>query len=181
MTVSTFDPFRPVSDQELRDWLRHRNDLAVDQAVLDYVIPSSGMVTDGVAISMKLRAIARLVPSWRMTRAYRSGGGKIGLHECDMITILDRAQFWPTLVIRAATVALAVLISLLMAVPTWMSVLFGVMAWTTTGWRGRFAFPLLGIASALVVWFQLPLALLWAPLSLLMVLGSVSKVMGATR
>ncbi|WP_410663473.1 hypothetical protein [Amycolatopsis sp. lyj-84] len=168
MTVSTFDPFRPVPEPELREWLRERNERATDEVVLDYVIPLSGMIMPGAGFGMRLRALTRLVPSLRLTRTHRTRDGHIGLHECDMITVLHRTQLWPVLATRLATAALAVAMSLLMVVPGWVVAVFGATAWLATGWRARFAVPLLTVALAVLALERTSLALLWAPMVLLM-------------
>jgi hypothetical protein len=169
MNVSTFDPFGPATDRKLRDWLVERNERDVDEVVLDYAIPLSAMATRGVGLGMRLRALGRLVPSWRMTRAHRSRDQRIGLYECDMFTVLERTLLWPVLAVRLTAMALAVLAGLLIAAPDLVLVLLGVTAWTTTGWRGRFAFPLLAAVFAVVAWRQLPLVLLFVPTTLLLV------------
>ncbi|GAB3901145.1 hypothetical protein GCM10029964_089510 [Kibdelosporangium lantanae] len=175
MTVSTFDPFRRVPGHELREWLRERNERPTDEVVLDYVIPLSGMIMPGMGLGMRLRALARLAPSWRLARAHRTRDGFIGLHECDMITVLDRTQLWPVLAIRLAMMALAVAMSLFMALPGWVVVLFGATAWLTTGWRAWFAVPALVTALGFLTFQQLPLVLLWAPMVLLLVQVRVSS------
>lgn len=181
MTVSTFDPFRSVTDPELRDWLRHRNDRPTDEAVIDYVVPLSSMVEPTISVLWRLRGLARLIPSWRMTRAHRSRDGRIGLHECDMFIILERILLWPALGTRLAATALTVAMGALMALPGLIVSAFGVAAWITTGWRWRFALPLLAAASVPVILQGTSSVVLWALLLYLFLQVRISVPMFTTR
>ncbi|WP_419703227.1 CHAT domain-containing protein [Promicromonospora sp. NFX87] len=172
--VSTFDPFGPVSDQELRDWLVHRYELPDDEVVLERAAPWGVLFTTGVGIGGRLRGLRWLVSSAHLTRVGRSRDGQIGLYECDLSTLLDRTVLWPALVVRLAAVALAVLAGLFVAAPGLVVALLGLTTWTMIAWRARFAFPLLGVALALVAWIELPLVLLFVPMTLLLVQLRVS-------
>ncbi|MFE5730029.1 CHAT domain-containing protein [Streptomyces sp. NPDC056528] len=186
MSISVFDPFGADAGHELSDWLARRNRSAGDEVVIEYALPLHILFSREDGLTVRLRALPRVVRSWSLIRRGRSGRSRIGLHECDRLTALDRVLWWRALVVRSAVVA-SVVACLLLSAPGWAVLWFPVAAWALTGWRRPTAAALLVAVLAWTAWRQpavlipaVPAAALVAQVRLMLSMQEVGAVSSAS-
>lgn len=179
MTVYTLDPYAPDAAERLQAWLRDRGE-ASDDLADDGVLPSILWRTERPLVD-RVRAIPGILPTWRVSRRYRSNQTRIGLYTCDILAIDGRLFARDVTAARGASVGLAVLVCHLLGLSGSTAVMLAALVWISTGWRLRFAVPAGALLAVTVVvqhptwvlWMWLVLNLLVATRALLAVYGSI--------
>ncbi|MFB8773342.1 CHAT domain-containing protein [Streptomyces broussonetiae] len=154
MNTSVFDPFSADAVQKLPGWLAQRNQSPDDEVVIESAFPLSTLFQRGVGIGNRLRVLPDLAASWLVLRHGRSDRSRIGLHECDRITVQDRILGWRLLVVRSVVAASVVAACLSLSTPGWAALLFPVTAWALTGWGRWQAAALLFSVLGWAAWQQ---------------------------
>ncbi|MEU5156155.1 CHAT domain-containing protein [Glycomyces sp. NPDC021274] len=159
--VSMFDPFSVDASSRLNEWLSDRYKRDGDEEIIDLVIPLGNVFDFRSRADLFLfsERLGRVIPSLVLSRRFRTARGSIGLHECDLITALDRALIGQISVVRAILTLIGVAFGLLAALSPPYLVLLALLGWTIIGSGRRLAIIFAAAVLGLVAWRE-PLQLM---------------------